>query len=355
MNRNLFIIATSFKDTTGGLTWTSKVAEYAKQHYENTTAIDLASNNALLRKNRFAEILYYFGFFLLRSNFFVFIDHRLHLRFGIPLLTSFVLKKNAYGTICHHLFYKTKTNHPRKAIEFFSEKVFLQNARFVIVPSEKTSADVQRLNVAKKKIFVVNPTCACKSDKMPQRAAQNKILAVGNLEPRKGIDAVIKALGLLKDTEFSLDIVGGFRNHDDYFTYLQDLVVEYGLSDKVKFRGRVAGDQIANFYVDASIFVFPSRHEGYGMVLLEAMSFGLPIVATDIPTTREIIKDSVNGYLCLVDDVACLSQKIRKLLTDRTLQLQLGRKNFEASKKFRGWDDVVEQTFAPLRPYLLKH
>jgi glycosyltransferase involved in cell wall biosynthesis len=88
------------------------------------------------------------------------------------------------------------------------------------------------------------------------------------------------------------------------------------------------------------------------MVLLEAMSFGLPIVATNIPTTRDIIKDEINGYLCPVGDVECIAKKIRDLLSDQDLQLKIAKRNFAESKKFPSWDKVVMQTFNTIRTHL---
>ena len=170
--------------------------------------------------------------------------------------------------------------------------------------------------------------------------------------PRKGLHIAIEALLLIKDAKFSFNVIGDCQEHKGYYAYVKDLVIRYGLSTKVVFHGRVTSDDIEEFYRNANIFVFPSRHEGYGMVLLEAMSFALPIVATDIPTTREIVVNNVNGYLCSVDDATCLSKKIKKLLNNRNLQMQIGKENFNASRKFRSWDDVVQQTFDSLYPYL---
>jgi len=353
MNRDLYIIASRFRSITGGLIWTSRLAEYAKRIYRNTTLIDLEQENILLRTDRFLEIIYYFIFLLFKNNFFVFIDHRLHLRFGIPLLASLLLKKNMYATICHHLFYKTKKCVVRKAIEYFSEKIFLKNARFIIVPSNQTALDIQSICGARDNIIVIHPTYTVKCRGFPQRQFRNRILFVGNLEPRKGIQVVIEALSLINDTDFSFDIVGGYYKHEKYFLQLKNLVNKHDLSNRITFHGRVDSNKLVHFYRSANVFVFPSWHEGYGIVLLEAMNFGLPIVATDIPTTRDIIRDDVNGYLCPVNDAKCMARKIRKLLSNHNIQTKIGKTNYKASRKFRNWVEVVEQTFNTIRPYLI--
>lgn len=353
MGKSFFIIASNFQAaSTGGLIWINKLAEYAQKKYEKTAVIDLTKSNIWIRNNRFLDIIHYLLYLLWRNNFFVFIDHSLHLRFGVPLLASYFLKKNRYAVICHHIFYKIRKNTIRRRIEYLSEKIFLKNARIIIVPSKKTYLDIQKFKVDKKKIVIINPTYTFKSKKLPQRKFQNKILFVGTLEPRKRVDIIIKALSLIKNSNFTLDIIGGYHKQEKYFVYLRNIVKEHNLSDKVIFHCRVDSKKLINFYRNANIFVFPSMHEGYGMVLLEAMSFGIPIVATDIPTTREIVENNVNGYLCPVDDVMCLSQGIKTLLVNQNLQAQMGKRNFAASRKFRSWDEVVKQTFASLHPYL---
>lgn len=355
MVKDLYIIASNFQNaSTGGLIWMNRLAEYARRNYEKTKIIDLAKSNSWIMHNTFVGPIYFLLFLLRRGNLFIFIDHSLHMRFSVPLLTSFFLKRNNYAVICHHLFYKIRNNRIRRAAEYLSEKTLLRNARIVIVPSAKTSLDIKRLRVNENKITIVNPTLTYRAAEFPRREFRNKILFVGNLEPRKGLDIIIKALSLIKDLHFSLDIIGSYHKQKKYFVYLKKMVDKYSLSKKITFHGRVESERIIGFYRKANILIFPSRHEGFGMVLLEGMSFGLPIVATDIATTREIIRNNVNGYLCPIDDEVCLARKIRKLVNDKGLQMRMGKANFKASRKFRNWDDVVQQTFYCLHPFIVK-
>lgn len=356
MVKDLYIIASNFQNaSTGGLIWMNRLAEYARRNYEKTKIIDLAKSNSWMAHNRLVGPIYFLMLLLRRGNSFIFIDHSLHMRFFVPLLTSFFLKRNNYAVICHHLFYKIRNNRIRRAAEYLSEKTLLRNARIVIVPSAKTSLDIKRLRVNENKITIVNPTLTYRAAEFPQREFRNKILFVGNLEPRKGLDIIIKALSLIKDLHFSLDIIGSYHKQKKYFVYLKKMVDKYSLSKKITFYGRVESERIIGFYRKANILIFPSRHEGFGMVLLEAMSFGIPIVATDIPTTREIVENNVNGYLCPVDDYMCLSQGIKMLLINQNSQVQMGKRNFEASRKFRSWEEVVKQTFNYIRPYIIGH
>lgn len=349
MGKHLFIVASRFEEITGGLVWTNKVAEHVKKNHKRTTVIDLSMHSPLLGNNKYIGMFYFLFYFFTKHEFFVFIDHRLHLRFNLPLLVALCWGKNRYATLCHHVLYKTKKNLVRRRVEFISERLFLKKAELVIVPSQQTSFEVGRLGVSKNKIKVVNPTQVFTCNQLPKRFLKRKLLFVGNLEERKGVDVLIKAVARLHD--FTLDIVGDFKD-ENYVKKLKDFVNEKGLTKKVFFRGRIDNRLMSGFYKDANIFVFPSRYEGYGMVLIEAMCFGLPIVATSIPTTLEIVKHGLNGYICPMDDVVCMARSINRLLDNRSLQRRMSVVNFEMSRKFRGWDEVARETFAAFRPYL---
>jgi glycosyltransferase involved in cell wall biosynthesis len=349
----LYIIATNFSSNTGGLIWTSKLASYAQRKYRFTKVVDLSRQHRFLQKYRFLEILYYVLFFLKRRNYFVFIDHRLHLRFSIPLLISCLIKKTSYATICHHVFFKIKTNIFRRIIEYASEKVFLKHARFTIVPSHNTAADLQNMKVRKKRIVVVNPAPTIDNGNIPLRSSKNRLLMVGNIEPRKGLDSAFKALVLLKKYDFILDIVGGHGQYENYYKEISTFVADKGLSEKVVFHGRVRQENLRQLYRNANIFLFPSRHEGYGIVLKEAMNFALPIIATDLPTTKEIIKDKINGFLFRVNDIYTMADLIKKLIQNKSLQDKVGKTNFMASRYFKSWEDVIAKSFQAIMKYVL--
>lgn len=352
-HKTFYIVATNFSSNTGGLLWTSKLAMYAQQSYRRTELIDLSKEHHILRKYRLVEMIYYLGFFIIRSNYFIFIDHRLHLRFVVPLLVACVIKKAAYATICHHVFYMIKANLFRRIIEYLSECIFLKHARLIVVPSAATSSDLQKMKINKKRISVINPAPTIISNYIPVKLNKKRILMVGNIEPRKGLDSAIDALALMKQSNFILDIIGGYEGYYNYYQKLRGVVITKGLTGKIFFHGRVHQNDIKDFYRKADIFLFPSKHEGYGIVLLEALSFGLPIVATNIPTTREILKDGINGLLCPIGDVRCLAHKLEQLLNDKSLQKNMSRHNFAISRGFRNWNDVIQNTYRTVYPYII--
>lgn len=94
---------------------------------------------------------------------------------------------------------------------------------------------------------------------------------------------------------------------------------------------------VAFYYKQASLFLLSSKTEGFGMVLLEAISFGLPCISFDCPSgPRDIIKNNENGYLIEQNDTIAFEQALVKLITDPTLRKEMGSKSFEISNN---WND----------------
>jgi len=351
--KKLVIITPNLKEaSTGGLIWQRLFALHAQKVHSRTEIIDAVQLPAMVRKNRLVNILYYIVYLLRENDAFLFVDHNLHVRLSIPLLLSKLVKKNEYGVICHHVVYGLRKNVLRRHIEALSEKLILSRAALIIAPIMKTSRDIQRLNVKKEKIVIINPTFVFRSDRFPVREPGHKLLFVGNIEPRKGLEILIKSLALISKFEFSCDIVGGSYEYGEYFEYLKRLTTDADLADRVSFRGKLEPASIVECYRKANIFVFPSLHEGFGMVLREAMSFGLPVIASDVAPINEIIKDGTNGYLFPPGDEEALADALHKLLSDFKAQKKISRRNFEQSRGFPSWDVVISKTFEVLKPYL---
>jgi glycosyltransferase involved in cell wall biosynthesis len=350
--KHFIIITPNFLEaSTGGLVWLDQFAKYARTVNPATTILDVMKLKPWIRKNRLINILYYFVWLFRKNNAFIFVDHNLHMRLSLPLLICTWLKQNSYAVITFHLLHNLREHPVGKKLEYWSERLILRHASKVIVCSDKTRLDVEHMGVAGDKIQVIHPTGLYKNEKLPVRSDQKRILFVGNIEPRKGLSVLIEALGMLKGIEFTLDIVGGHFKQEGHYNYLKNSVKNLGITDRVVFHGKVESDAMKDFYRKANIFAFPSLHEGYGMVLLEAMSFGLPIIASNIAPITEILKSPDNGYLFSVANARALAVYLKELLEDHKMQTEIGKRNFEVSRNFASWDQVVRQTYQALQPY----
>ena len=112
--------------------------------------------------------------------------------------------------------------------------------------------------------------------------------------------------------EFKCHIVGKVLE-EDYKVSIDKKIVEYGLIDHVVFHGRLSNEELDSIYLNSDIFVFPSMLEGYGMVLLEAMSYSLPIVAFDNSAMPYTVKTGKTGILVENKNVVKFADAIQKL------------------------------------------
>lgn len=137
---------------------------------------------------------------------------------------------------------------------------------------------------------------------------EHMILAIGQFIPRKGFDVLLHAAKQL-EANTGIYIVGGEAT-PEYLAMQQEL----GLN-KVHFLGFKPKEQLADFYRAADVFTLPTREDIWGLVINEAMAYGLPVVTTDrCVAGLELVEDGVNGYLVPVDDPDTLGEKLLKIL-----------------------------------------
>jgi glycogen synthase len=163
---------------------------------------------------------------------------------------------------------------------------------------------------------------------------RTRILFVGRLEARKGVDRLLESAVMLAawGDEFELRLVGDASLEDaSGLTYRDAFEREYPeLSDRVSFLGRVNDENLRKEYMACDVFVAPSRFESFGLILLEAMMFSKPVVATDIGGMREIIDDGISGLLVPPDDAKALANALHRLIASPELRARIGRGGREA-------------------------
>jgi len=168
------------------------------------------------------------------------------------------------------------------------------------------------------------------------------ILYVGTLQPRKNIVTLIQAFAKFKDSypEFKL-IVAGKKGW--LFESIFDFVSELGLNNDIYFSDYVTDQQLAFLYKNAFCFVLPSLYEGFGIPILEAMSFGCPVISSFASSLPE-----VGGDACLYFDpqgVDDLVEKIKQIKNDTKLRADLIQKGKKRVKEF-SWEKCGEETLS---------
>ncbi len=173
-------------------------------------------------------------------------------------------------------------------------------------------------------------------ESIPEESAAllgNRLVAVGRLHPVKNFTALIDVFAGVKKSlpDATLTLVGGGEEQ----SALQAKVKELGLEDSVKITGMVSADEVKQYMLDADLYVMTSHTECFPMVLLEASSVGLPLVAFDVPVgPKSIIENGENGYLIPYADTEAMIEKITRMLSDREELCRLGRRAKEEAFKY---------------------
>jgi glycosyltransferase involved in cell wall biosynthesis len=149
------------------------------------------------------------------------------------------------------------------------------------------------------------------------------LLFVGQLSPRKGYDLALRALPVVlrRCPTASLLIVSGINAADR--DRVERLASELGIDGHVHLLDRLDDTSLVNLFRACDVYVTPTRYEGFGLTLLEAMTLGAPLVATDVPAVNEIVRDGENGLLVPPEDPDVLARAILRLLEDTALRDRL--------------------------------
>ncbi|WP_186063843.1 glycosyltransferase [Burkholderia gladioli] len=164
------------------------------------------------------------------------------------------------------------------------------------------------------------------------RAAGVEVLFVGRLEPRKGIDVLLGAVPVVleaaPDVRFRIIGDDSLKLHDDR-TYKQAFQKQYGKSrwrERIRFDGRVGDDALLEAYANCDVFVAPSRFESFGLVFLEAMRYGKPVIGCSAGGMPEVVAHEVNGLLVPPGDADALAQAILRLVRDASERIAMGER-----------------------------
>ncbi len=256
--------------------------------------------------------------------------------------------------IVHHL--RANESHPAWQNWFYRrvERRYLRSVDAFIYNSHTTRREVERLTDKVRPHIVAHPGGDRLSPSKPisieDRAYHNpfRLLFVGNVIPRKGLHDLLAALARVAG-DWLLTIVGSTAVDPAYVRRMRDLAARAGVGDRLIWRGGLADDELAVEMTDAHVLVVPSQYEGFGIVYLEGMSFGLPALATTAGAAAEIVIDGHNGYLVPPGDAAALAGRIESLMTDRARLANMSAAALAGFARHPTW----AQTTATIRQFLV--
>jgi len=166
------------------------------------------------------------------------------------------------------------------------------------------------------------------------------ILFVGRVERLKGIDKLIQAIPFLGDLQPQLIIVGEDGNRPGEITHLEQLADHLGVADSITFTGLVDYEKLPDYYNAADVCVFPSYYESFGLVPLESMSCGTPVIATDVGDLRNIIRQSETGFVLPDSRPLLLAENIRTVLLGNGTRMADAQSIRDSIKDY-GWQHIA--------------
>jgi glycosyltransferase involved in cell wall biosynthesis len=175
----------------------------------------------------------------------------------------------------------------------------------------------------------------------PRTDPSRYILSVGRLDRRKDFPTLLKAFQEVAGTMdgVQLHIVGDGRERKN----LERMTMDLGIQDRVDFLGQVGNRELIQEYRSASCFALASRQEGLGIVFLEAMASGLPVVATDSGGSSDPIVHGGTGYLVPVGDWKGLAEHMTRLFRDPDVMVKLGQAGHERALSTYSFDKIFSE------------
>lgn len=173
-----------------------------------------------------------------------------------------------------------------------------------------------------------------------------RVLFVGNLIPRKGLHLLLEALAHLPPACAVLDVVGGDAFDTGYAQRVRARASHPDLAQRVRFHGTLPDEALIRLMRESHVLAVPSSYEGFGIVYIEAMGFGLPVIAGQRGAEREIVRYGENGFLVPEGAVDVLAEHLYTLCTDRA---RLERMSLAALARHRNhptWEESMTQARA---------
>ena len=179
----------------------------------------------------------------------------------------------------------------------------------------------------------------------PEQRRTPLVGTIGRLEPQKGVDVLIRALAEVEDA--NLLVVGDGSERGE----LEELARDVGVSDRVEWKGW--SDEPRNYLPSLDVFVLPSRNEGFPLAVLEALLAEIAVIASDVGSVAEAIRDGETGLLVPPEDHGALAAALRRILADEALGRGLGENgrrlvldHFTADHMARAFESLYDELTA---------
>jgi alpha-1,3-rhamnosyl/mannosyltransferase len=242
-----------------------------------------------------------------------------------------------------------ETLRPRRGWNSLVENLFVPDRQkqvdHVLTLSECSRRDIiERLQLSAHRVSVVYPGVDlnqfCPGSVEREQSGRPYILCVAGSDPTKNVETLLKAFAQLPSAlqkEHDVILVGDLRRRQDLYDHARQL----GIETNVRFAGVVDDAQLVRLYQQAVVLVFPSRYEGFGLPVVEAMACGCPVISSNASSLPEATGDA--ALLADPSDVDGFAKHLEQVLSDGTLRQKLRERGLAQAAKFT-WDRTARET-----------
>jgi glycosyltransferase involved in cell wall biosynthesis len=262
--------------------------------------------------------------------------------------------------IVHHL--RGRERHPAFMSRLYRqvERRYLASVDGFICVSRTTGKDVEDLVGRARPLVVASPG----RDGLPGAVTRQEIMAratapgpfnlifVANLIPRKELHTLLAALAHLNRDDWRLTVAGSLEMDAAYVGAIRRQIKDAGLAPRVSLLGALPARQLAARCAASHLLAVPSSYEGFGIVYLEGMHFGLPAIAGTAGAAKELIRHDHNGFLVPPGDAAALARSISLLMEDRELLKRLSLAAHRSAAAHPTWNESAARGRAFLQSFL---
>ena len=167
---------------------------------------------------------------------------------------------------------------------------------------------------------------------MTESLKENLIISPGPVKPWKHHDWAIEAFSGIENS-WKLVIFGSFES-EEYRNHLEELATNLGVFERVNFLGRISDDEVKKIYEKSKICLLATEKEGWGLVAMEAQSFGCPVVAFDVPGIKDSVVDGKTGILVKFGDIAAMTDALKRITSDENLLRELSSAAINRAKEY---------------------
>jgi glycosyltransferase involved in cell wall biosynthesis len=252
-------------------------------------------------------------------------------------------------SIVHQVLCGQPRRHLLNRVYRVVEKIYLGSIDAFIFNSETTSSKVQRLINFTRPSIVAPPGgdrlgYLADAGQLKARAVQAgplKMVCVGNITPIKGLSRLIETLAMLPPQIWQLKVVGSLTMDPGYVRKIKRLISAKNIGRQVMLTGPLDGRALKDILSGSQLFVMPFSHEGFGIAYLEALAYGLTVLAPADGGAKEFIRHGENGFLFAAGQARTVANTILNLHQDRDYLLKISQTALASSISRPGWNKTM--------------